>query len=148
MTKNVKIESPNELLELAIGYQKSQVLFSFVELEIPKILGEKNLRAKELAEKIGIEPIAMEKFLNTCVVVGLLKRKSGVCIISGWILEKSLLAPETAVLFCLEDINWQSTDVERSFEVYESWLAEAGFTGIEHKTYLSPTSIVYGFKNE
>lgn len=48
----------------------------------------------------------------------------------------------------MEDINWQSTDVERSFEVYESWLAEAGFTGIEHKTYLSPTSIVYGFKNE
>ena len=73
--------------------------------------------------------------------------KNGVCIISGWILDKSRLSPQTAVLFCLEDINWQSADVERSFDVYSSWLAEAGFTDIQYKTYLSPTSIIYGYKN-
>ena len=71
----MKIESPNELLELAIGYQKSQVLFSFVELEIPKILHEKNQTAKQLAENLSIDALAMERFLNACVVVGLLEKE-------------------------------------------------------------------------
>lgn len=335
MNKDLKIESPNELLELAIGYQKSQVLFSFVELEVPKILSKKSQTAKKLAEKFAIDSLAMKRFLDACVVVGLLERENdfykntrlteyflvkgnefylggqiaryknrsyplwknltdklknwkygetnsetpededqgadsmaeqhnlallhgyalgkafdfsnykrvldlgggtgamaiglcesfenlaatvfdlpenvkkaeefvlknnlqnrietvggdiekddlpedfdvallanlvsvfdvetnkrllakiykklppnGVCVISGWILDKDRLNPEVAVLFCLEDINWQSSDVERSFAVYRSWLAEAGFTGIEYKPYLSPTSIIFGFKNE
>ncbi len=334
MEKQLKIESPNELLELAIGYQKSQVLFSFVELEIPKILKKKNLNANELAEKLGIEPIAMERFLNACLVVGLLERESGfyknaplaeyflvkgnefylggqikryqnrsyplwenlteklkewkqggetletpdeqdqgadsmaeqhnfallhgfalskafdfsnyrrvldlgggtgamsiglcesypnlsaavfdlpenvekadefiarsnlqkrietvggditkdelplnfdvallanlvsvfdpknnkkilsdiykklpengVCIISGWILDENRLSPEVSVLFCLEDVCWESPDVERNFLVYKNWLEDAGFKNIEYKTYLEPTSIIYGFKN-
>ncbi|MDQ3323104.1 MAG: acetylserotonin O-methyltransferase [Acidobacteriota bacterium] len=73
LNKQLKIESPNELLELAIGFQRSQVLFSFVELEIPKILHEKNLTAKELSEKLLIDPIAMERFLNASVILGLLE---------------------------------------------------------------------------
>jgi SAM-dependent methyltransferase len=72
--------------------------------------------------------------------------KNGACVISGWILDKNRLSPETAVLFCLEDIIWQSPDVERSFEVYASWLADAGFIDIQYKTYLAPTSIIYAFK--
>ncbi len=72
--------------------------------------------------------------------------KNGVCIISGWILDETKLSPETAVLFCLEDINWQSPDVERSFAVYKTWLQQAGFKDINYQTYLEPTSIIYGFK--
>ena len=72
----MKIESPNELLELAIGFQRSQVLFTFVELEIPKILSEKQLNAEELAGKLEIDPLAMERFLNACVVLGLLEKEN------------------------------------------------------------------------
>lgn len=333
MNEQLKIESPNELLELAIGYQKSQVLFSFVEMEIPKILNEKNLSAKQLAEKLSIETIAMERFLNACVVAGLLEQENGsykntslveyflvkgsefylggqikryqnrsypmwenlteklktwkygeinsetpdeedqgadsmteqhnlallhgyalakafdfskhkrvldlgggtgamsiglcessenlrvavfdlpenvekatefisksnlqnrietvggditkdelpedfdiallanlvsvfdvktnkrlladiykklpengVCIVSGWILDENRLSPEVSVLFCLEDICWQSPDVERNFDVYRSWLEEAGFKKIEYKTYLEPTRMICAYK--
>lgn len=333
MEKQTKIESPNDLLELAIGYQKSQVLFSFVELEIPKILSAEKLSAKDLAEKLSIHPLAMERFLNACVAVNLIEREeefyrntaltenflvngnefflggqikryqnrsyplwadlpeklksweygesnsetpededqgaesmaeqhnlallhgralsenfnfskyknlldlgggtgamaiglcetfpnldatvfdlpenvkkadefiaksnlqsriktiggdivkdelpenfdvvllanllsvfdaetnkklfsriyenlpeNGVCIISGWILNKNRLSPEISVLFCLEDICWNSSDVERSFEVYEKWLKEAGFSKIEFKTYLEPTRMICAYK--
>ncbi|MDQ6787598.1 MAG: acetylserotonin O-methyltransferase [Acidobacteriota bacterium] len=333
MNEQLKIESPNELLELAIGYQKSQVLFAFVELEIPKILHEKNLAAKELAEKLFIDAIAMERFLNACVIAGLLERENGiyrnaalaeyflvkgnefylggqirryknrsyplwenlteklktwkygetnsetpeeedqgadsmaeqhnlallhgyalakafgfsnykrvldlgggtgamsiglcksnenlsaiifdlqenvekarefiskgnlqsrietvggditkddlpddfdiallanlvsvfdvetneklfsdiykklpdngVCLISGWILDENRLSPEVSVLFCLEDVCWQSPDVERNFSVYRSWLEAAGFRKIEYKTYLEPTRLICAYK--
>ena len=333
MKKQSKIETPDELLELAIGYQKSQVLFSFVELEIPKILAEKNLSAKELAEKLSIDAIAMERFLNASVVVGLLERENGIykntslaeyffdndsefylggqikryktrsyplwenlteklkswkhgktknetpdeedqgadsmaeqhnlallhgislakafdfskykkvldigggtgamsiglcrtfseleatvfdlpenttvarefiektglqnrikvvggdfresslpdnfdfallanfmsvaqaeankkllariyeklpaggaCLLSGWIIDDTHLAPEISVLFCLEDICWGAPDVERSQKTYSNWLAEAGFVNIRCETYLYPTKMLYGFK--
>ncbi|MDQ3179222.1 MAG: acetylserotonin O-methyltransferase [Acidobacteriota bacterium] len=333
MKKRLKIESPNELLELAIGYQRSQVLFSFVELEIPKFLSEKILTAKELAEKLEIDPIAMERFLNACACAGLLEQENnkyrnaelaeyflvkggkfylggqikryqnrsyplwtslteklktwkygetntetpeeedqgadsmaeqhnlallhgyalgkafdfskykrvldlgggtgamsiglcetfpnlratvfdlpenaekadkfisesnlqarietvggditkdqlpdgfdvallanlvsvfdaetnkklfsdiykklpenGVCIISGWIMDENRLSPEVSVLFCLEDICWQSPDVEKNFSVYKSWLEEVGFKKIEYKVYLEPTRMICAFK--
>jgi predicted O-methyltransferase YrrM len=72
--------------------------------------------------------------------------ENGVCIISGWVLDKNRLSPEISVLFCLEDICWNSSDVERSFEVYESWLKEAGFHKIEYKTYLEPTRMICAYK--
>ncbi len=330
---SAKIKSPAELLELAIGYQKSQVLFTLVELEIPKILEKENLAVEDLAEKLQIHPLAMERFLNACVAVDLLKKKhgtyrnsslvkkflvkgnefflggqinryknrsyplwaelpeklktwkygesnsktpetedqgaesmaeqhslahlhgralgkkfefskyknlldlgggtgamsiglcetfpklkatvfdlpenvkkadefisksnlqsriktiggdivkdklpkdfdvvllanllsvfdaetnkklfariykilpkNGVCMISGWILDKNRLKPEISILFCLEDICWNSSDVERSFDVYESWLKEAGFNKIEFKTYLEPTRMICAYK--
>ncbi len=330
---SAKIKSPAELLELAIGYQKSQVLFALVEFEIPKILHEKNLAADDLAEKLKIHPLAMERFLNAAVAVGLLERekgnyrnsaltdyflvkgsefflggqikryknrsyplwaelpeklktwkygesnsetpetedqgaesmaeqhnlallhgralgknfdfskyknlldlgggtgamsiglcetypklkatvfdlseniekadefisksklqskvktiggdivkdklpkdfdvvllanllsvfdaetnkklfsriykmlrKDGVCIVSGWVLDKNRLSPEISILFCLEDICWNSSDVERSFDVYESWLKKAGFKKIEFKTYLEPTRMICAYK--
>jgi 3-hydroxy-5-methyl-1-naphthoate 3-O-methyltransferase len=70
----------------------------------------------------------------------------GACLISGWILDDSQLAPDLAVLFCLEDICWNAPDVERSEKVYTDWLETAGFTGIRCKSYLPPTKLLYGFK--
>jgi ubiquinone/menaquinone biosynthesis C-methylase UbiE len=70
----------------------------------------------------------------------------GACILSGLIMEDSRIAPQTAVLFCLEDICWNAPDVERSESVYIEWLREAGFQNIECRTYLEPTKMLYGFK--
>jgi SAM-dependent methyltransferase len=64
----------------------------------------------------------------------------GVCLISGWILEDTAVAPEAAVLFCLEDIINQVPDVERTESVYRKWLEEAGFKDISGEIYLAPYS--------
>lgn len=70
----------------------------------------------------------------------------GACLISGWIIDDSRLAPQISVLFCLEDICWNAPDVERSEKVYKQWLKTAGFKNIKSKTYLEPTKMLYGFK--
>lgn len=71
---------------------------------------------------------------------------NGVCILSGWIIDKSHLAPQISVLFCLEDICWNAPDVERDEKVYKTWLEEAGFINLSCTTYLEPAKILYGFK--
>jgi predicted O-methyltransferase YrrM len=70
----------------------------------------------------------------------------GACILSGLIMDDSRLSPQTAVLFCLEDICWNAPDVERSEKVYAGWLNRAGFTGIKCETYLEPTKMLCGYK--
>lgn len=72
----------------------------------------------------------------------------GVCILSGWIIDDTHLAPQTSVLFCLEDICWNAPDVERSEKIYTQWLKEAGFSDIKCDMYLEPTKLLYGFKDE
>lgn len=327
-----KIESPVELLNIAFGFQKSQTLFTFVELEIPKILNKERLNAADVSRRLKIHPLAMERFLNSCVSIGLLRKdgdlfanslfaenflnkggefylggqmrryqkrsvpqwenltehlknwkygaaqlqpdeadqgseamceqhnlallhgyalaeafdfsgfgkildlgggtgassialcenyanlesivfdlpenaeiardfveksglknkvetvggdfkkddlpedfdavllanfmavadaqdnknllkkiyeklpRGGVCILSGWIIDNSHLAPQISVLFCLEDICWNAPDVERSEKVYAEWLSETGFENIKCETYLEPTKMLYGFK--
>lgn len=72
----------------------------------------------------------------------------GACIISGWILDDNRTGPLIPVLFCLEDINWQAPDVERSAATYEAWLGAAGFAEIEREMYCPPTSMIVGRKRE
>lgn len=72
--------------------------------------------------------------------------RGGVCILSGWIIDDSHLAPLISVLFCLEDICWNAPDVERDEKVYTEWLTQAGFVNVECRTYFEPTKILYGFK--
>ena len=56
------------------AYQQSRVLFTFLELEIPKLFSQKDLTASEIAEKKKIHPLAMDRFLSAAVSVGLLKK--------------------------------------------------------------------------
>jgi SAM-dependent methyltransferase len=70
----------------------------------------------------------------------------GAIILSGWILDDARASPLIPVLFCLEDISWQSPDVERTAHTYENWLRDAGFTHIERKMYCPPTSMIVGRK--
>ncbi len=327
-----KTESPAEILEIAAAFQKSQTLFTLVELEIPKLLQNEKLNAADAARRLKIHPLAMERFLNACASIGLLVRENdlfsntklsenflvsgedfflggqlkryqkrsapqwedltehlrnwkygeaeaqpededqgaqamaeqhnlallhgnalaesfdflnykklldlgggtgassialcqkypkldsivfdlpdntkiakdfieksglierietiggdfkkddlpgnfdavllanfmavadadenktllkkiyeqlpvgGVCLLSGWIIDNSHLAPQISVLFCLEDICWNAPDVERDEAVYTDWLAQAGFQDIICETYLEPTKMLYGFK--
>lgn len=69
-----KIISPATILDIATGYQKSQTLFSLLELEIPDLLSKKKLTLEEIAENKKIHPLAMQRFLDVCVSLGLLKK--------------------------------------------------------------------------
>lgn len=331
--KNKRIESPIELLELAVGYQQSQILFTFTELEIARLLDKRNLSAEEIAAELKINLLATERFLNACVAVGLLEKNDktyenshlserflipggkfylggqmrryqkrsypqwrnltehlknwnygenaeetpgdedqggdalaeqhqlalmhgfklaesfdfsayknlldvgggtgamsiavcekfknlsaqvfdlpknvkkarefiskstarkrikiiggditeddlpddfdvallanllavfdaetniklfkkiydklppgGAILISGWILNEDRLSPEISVLFCLEDVCWNSPDVERNLGVYENWLKKAGFRNIASQTYFEPTQLICAVK--
>lgn len=64
------------LLELMSAYQQSQVLFAFLELGIPALLKTESLSSAQCAQKLDIDPLAMERFLNAAVSVGLLTRDS------------------------------------------------------------------------
>ncbi|MBC7796235.1 MAG: methyltransferase [Pyrinomonadaceae bacterium] len=70
----------------------------------------------------------------------------GVCLISGWILDDSRASPETAVLFCLEDVMNGVPDVERTETTYRKWLEDAGFTDVKREIYLAPYSFIAATK--
>ena len=71
-----KIDSPAELIEIAVGYQRSQTLFAFAELKIPDLLSKREMTTVEIAKRLKIHPLAMERFLNACAAIGLV-RKNG-----------------------------------------------------------------------
>jgi cyclopropane fatty-acyl-phospholipid synthase-like methyltransferase len=70
----------------------------------------------------------------------------GAVILSGWILDDGRTSPTIPVLFCLQDINWNAPDVERSAGTYMAWLREAGFVGVAHHPLCAPSSMVVGRK--
>lgn len=72
--------------------------------------------------------------------------EDGAVILSGWILDNNRTSPLVAALFCLEDINREAPDVERSVTTYEDWLTAAGFVVTERTTYCPPTMMIVGRK--
>lgn len=74
VSKTKKMPSPAALLKIAVGYQKSQTLFTFAELGVADLLAKKESTAAALAKKLKIHPLAMERFLNACVSTGLLQK--------------------------------------------------------------------------
>lgn len=70
-----EINTTNELLSLMAAYQKSRILFTFVELTIADLLEKENLSARQIGEIVKMHPLAAERFLNACVSVGLLKKE-------------------------------------------------------------------------
>ena len=70
-------DAVKELLELMAAYQKSQVLFTFVELEIADLLSAVALPAEKIAAAKDIDSLAMERFLNAAVITGLLTKNEG-----------------------------------------------------------------------
>lgn len=66
--------TPETLLEIAFGYQRSQTLFTLVQLKIPTLLKDQPLRLESIAEKAAIHPLALDRLLNAAVVLKLLEK--------------------------------------------------------------------------
>jgi 3-hydroxy-5-methyl-1-naphthoate 3-O-methyltransferase len=77
MRKRPLPRPPQELLDLATGYQRSKTLFALVEFDLPTLLARRSLPLEEIARQIQLHPIAADRFLNACVALGLLERVGG-----------------------------------------------------------------------
>lgn len=71
----IEPKSPARLIELATGYQRSKILFAFVALELPTWLAGGPRGLDEVAGKLGADPLAIERFLDACVTLGLVIRE-------------------------------------------------------------------------
>jgi 3-hydroxy-5-methyl-1-naphthoate 3-O-methyltransferase len=69
--------SPARLLELATGYQRSRILFAFIELDLATLLAESPRSTGEIAASLGADPIAADRFLDACVGLELVARDGG-----------------------------------------------------------------------
>ncbi|MDB4929006.1 MAG: O-methyltransferase [Myxococcaceae bacterium] len=65
---------PVALLDLATGYQRARTLFTLVELALPTLLAAAPLPREAIAQRLGVHPLAADRFLNACVALGLLER--------------------------------------------------------------------------
>ncbi len=132
---------------VASGYVDASDLSSRVEVRACDFKEEPLPEGFDVALLADLLSVASEE-TNRELLRNIYERlpEGGAVIISGWILDDARTSPLLPVLFCLEDINWQAPDVERSASTYARWLAEAGFVKIEHKRYYPPTSMIIGRK--
>jgi SAM-dependent methyltransferase len=59
---------------LATSYQRSKVLFAFIDLGLPTRLADGPKCLGEIASALGADPLATGRFLSACVALGLLVR--------------------------------------------------------------------------
>ena len=67
--------SPARLLELATAWQRSKILFEMIRLDLATLLGPGPRSLDEISSKVGADPVAAGRFLDTCVALGLLVRQ-------------------------------------------------------------------------
>ncbi len=82
---------PQALLEIAFGYQRSQILFALVEFKIPTLLANQPLSLKKIAAKIKVHPLALDRLLNGAVMLGLLEKTADQTFQNGAVAEKFLI---------------------------------------------------------
>jgi hypothetical protein len=68
---------PLDLLELATGFQRSKTLFAAVDFALPTLLARRSLPLEEIAEPLGLHPLAADRFLHACVALGLVELVDG-----------------------------------------------------------------------
>lgn len=69
----------------------------------------------------------------------------GAIALTGYIIGGDCSSP-IPPLFSLQDITWQTPDVERDVTTYKCWLGDAGFVGVEGSAFFPPTSMIVGRK--
>ena len=67
---------PDELREIAMGFQKSRILLTAFELDIFTFIGEKSYKAETIAEKLNLNENATERLLNALVSLNILQKNN------------------------------------------------------------------------
>ncbi len=75
--KSTTVDNPDYLIELAAGFQASQILFTAVEFELFGILAGRALTAEQVARAANLPPRSLTRLLNGAAHLGLLQFKKG-----------------------------------------------------------------------
>ena len=70
-----RISGPDQIIEMASGYQKSRIILTAFELDVFTAIGNGMVSADEIARTIGAHPKSTERFLNALCAIGLLEKK-------------------------------------------------------------------------
>lgn len=71
------LHSPEQIIEMAAGYQKSRIILTAFELEIFTAIGDGALTSFEIAERINAKPRSTERLLNALCALGFIEKKEG-----------------------------------------------------------------------
>ena len=72
--KKQEISGPDQVLEIASGFQKSRILLTAFELDIFTAIGGESLSSADVAHKIGARPKSTDRMLNALCAMGLLAK--------------------------------------------------------------------------
>ncbi|OHD66295.1 MAG: hypothetical protein A2176_07345 [Spirochaetes bacterium RBG_13_51_14] len=72
-----RITTPEQIIEMGSGYQKSRILLTAFELEIFTAIGNRAISKDEVARAIGANPKSTEQLLNVLCAIGFLHKKNG-----------------------------------------------------------------------
>jgi hypothetical protein len=75
--KSTTVDNPDYLIELAAGFEASQILFTAVELGLFGILAGRALTAEQIAHATKLPPRSLTRLLNGVAHLGLLQFKKG-----------------------------------------------------------------------
>ncbi|MGF6483784.1 methyltransferase [Paraburkholderia sp. JPY419] len=76
-TGSASADSPQKLLQLAMGFWASKTLLSAVELDLFTVLGKGPRNATQLIEELQLHPRSALDFLDALVALGVLNRDDG-----------------------------------------------------------------------
>jgi 2-polyprenyl-3-methyl-5-hydroxy-6-metoxy-1,4-benzoquinol methylase len=69
--------NPAEIREMAMGFQRSRVVLTGIELRVWTALGDERLTSAALSSRLGTHPRATDRLLNALVAIGLLAKADG-----------------------------------------------------------------------
>ncbi len=72
-----EINSPEQIIEIASGYQKSRILLTAFELDVFSAIGDGSLSFEDVARKIGARHRSTDRLMNALCAIGLLVKKGG-----------------------------------------------------------------------
>lgn len=67
--------TPDEIMQVGMGFMGSKTLLSAVELELFTVLGDRSMMAPEIGDRLGLHPRSLVDFLDALVALGLLQRE-------------------------------------------------------------------------
>jgi predicted O-methyltransferase YrrM len=70
-----RITGPDQIIEMAAGYQKSRIILTAFELDVFTAVGGGMVSAEDVARAIGANAKATERLLNALCAIGLLEKK-------------------------------------------------------------------------
>jgi len=79
-----KIENPAELMEIVNGFRLSRIILTAYELNIFDHLAGRSCSSRDIASLINADPRATDRLMNVAVALGLLEKKHGLFINSGF----------------------------------------------------------------